>query len=545
MKTTLLKWKKSFYTSTPNKIEWGMTVLVCFLIFTTMYYADNRDIFHVAYLMNEEFFNWESVNFLGVMIHPYGVLHQWICELWVLPINLLACIFEFDVLNSYSYLWFKLCIPVFLLFCMKELEKIAETLEIEKKNIQWMGFLFLTTVLVALPVFHVAQTDCIYLLLMFKGFHTLIKKDTKRFLLWFALANSFKMISLFIFIPLVLLSEKRIGYVIRNILLGCVIIPAQQVWYRFVGMLNGILFPVEESVGTAISATQVVGGRARSVISTMQVVEGRARTAISATQVVGESVGTVIPVTQVVEESAGTVMSAIQEVEERASAIERFYSRIAEFILHFEFPAIRKDYTASLLIFLFALFCIWCYMQKTEDTKEWRYKCLYASVISLAIFFITASPAPYWIVIMYPFLFLLIYYNQEKLRFNLLLEKVFTLTLFLVYIMSTYWVYGGAQTFDALFLGKWGIILSGHELQGLPNIAQYIEDIGMGEMMPIVVAICLAGIIGLAWLNYPNNKYEEELSGEYKVELQHGFAMLNIGILIGWYVINVLFFRGY
>jgi hypothetical protein len=146
---------------------------------------------------------------------------------------------------------------------------------------------------------------------------------------------------------------------------------------------------------------------------------------------------------------------------------------------------------------------------------------------------------------MYPFLFLLIYYNQEKLRFNLLLEKVFTLTLFLVYIMSTYWVYGGAQTFDGLFLGKWGIVPSGHELQGLPNIARYLEKVGTGEIMPIVVAICLAGIIGLAWLNYPNNKYDEELTGEYKVELQHGFAMLNIGILFVWYAINVLLLGRY
>lgn len=489
MKNRVKSWKKAFYTIEPNRVEFGMAIIICVLIYFTMYYADNRDIFHVAFLTNEELFAGRSVNFLGVMTHPYGLVHQWICQIWILPVNLLVHLFEFDFLNPYTFLWCKLSIIVFGTCCIKEIKGIAKTVGIEEKNVKWMLFLLITTILVTLPVFHVAQTDCMYLWLMLMGFHALLKRDIRKFVLWFALANSFKMISLFIFIPLVLLEEKKIMYVLRNLIIGGAIIPAQHLWYRVVGVLNGMIFPAQNST---------------------------------------ESVTT-----------------AMQAVETRAEAMGGFYSRITKFTLFFEFPAVRKDYSASLLIFLFVLFCIWCYKQKAEGIKEWYRLCLYTAVVSLAIFFITASPAPYWIIILYPYLFLLMYTNRQCLRFNLILEKAFTSMLFIVYVMSTFWVYGGAQTFEELFLAKWGIIPSGHEFQGVPNISGYLEKIGVGEVMPIVVAICLASIIGIIYVNYPKVRCDEELTEKYTIELQHGFAVVNVLLLFAWYVVNVILIGRY
>lgn len=492
MKNLLVKMKKVYISEMPNRFEWGMALLAFFFIFSTMFYSDNFGLFLTYFWANEGLFGWKNIDFLGTMNLPYGVLHQWICEIWVLPVNLLYHLIGFDFNSSLAVLWYKLCIPVFMLLCMREMEGIGKTLKIDEKRVKWMDFLFLSTVLVSLPVFHIAQTDALYLFFMLKGFHSLLRGDRKKFIVWFAVSVSFKVITLFIFIPLILLTEKRILYVFRDLILGCLIVPVQHIWYRVVSLVNGLMFR----------------------------------------NVVNENV-------PVPTETTTEVINAKEEV------VAGFYSHFYNKSLYFEFPAIRKGYMASLLIFLFVLLCIWCYMQKKEEDELWSRKCVYVATVSLALFFVMASPSPYWIVILYPFLFLLIYMNYDCLRFNLLLETAFSLTMFLVYVMDTYWVYGGAQSFDWLFLTKWGIVPSGHEFQGTPNIAGYLEKFSVDKLMPVVTAACLASIVGILWINYPKMRVDEELTEEYKIEIQHGFAIFNVVFLLIWYVINVVLIGRY
>jgi len=491
MKTKIAQVKCKFMTEQPNRIEWGLALLAFFLIFTTMFYNDNFGMFLTYFWENEELFTGLSLDCLGASQLPYGLVHQWICEIWVLPINLLYHLFDFDFNSPVAILWYKMIIPLFVLLCMREMNEIARILQIQKKYLLWMCFLFITSMLVALPVFHIAQTDAIYLFFMLKGARALIQNDTKRFCLYFAISISFKMISILVFIPLLLLQEKRIFCVIRNVILECMIIPLQQFWYRIVRVLNRLF---------------------QSITNSQQV---------------------------------EAFVEAVEAQEETQEAQTGFYSHFYNKILYFEFPAVRKGYVASLLVFLFVLFCIWCYMQKKEDTYEWRQKCIYVATVSLLLFFVMSSPSPYWIVILYPFLFLVIYSNVGRLRINLLLEKAFTLTMFMVYVMNTFWVYGGARSFDWLFLSKWGIVPSGHETQGEPNIAGYLENIYLDKFMPIITAVCLASAIGIVWVNWSKLQYEEKLTEEYERELQHGFALFNVIALLGWYVINVVLISRY
>lgn len=489
MKNKVEALKKRFITEQPNKVEWGLAILAFFLIFTTMFYGDNFGMFLTFFWENEELFSGQSLDLLGSNQLPYGLMHQWICEIWVLPINLLYHLFDFDFNSPFSILWYKFIIPVFLLLCMKEMDHIAQIMKVQKKNIIWMQLLFVTSVLVALPVFHIAQTDTLYLFFMLRGVRALLQNDMKMFLVYFAISISFKMISLFAFIPLVIMQEKRIIYIVRNMMVGCLIVPLQHGWYRVIHLINNTFFYKDLNVEQ--------------------------------------------------------VEAALENVEESQEALTGFYSHFYNKILYFEFPAVRKGYVASLLVFLFVLLCIWCYIQKTEDTDAWRQKCIYVTAVSFLLFFVMSSPSPYWIVILYPFLLLLIYMNIDKLRVNLILEKAFTMTMFLVYVINTDWVYGGSQSFDWLFLTRWGIVPKGHELQGPPTIAGYLDKLYIPKFMPVITAICLASVIGIAYINYPKVKYDEELTEEYMLELQHGFVVFNVLFLIVWYVVNVVLISRY
>jgi len=92
--------------------------------------------------------------------------------------------------------------------------------------------------LVALPVFHIAQSDMLYTYLTVLGIHAFLKNDKKKFILFFAMAVSCKVIAVFVFIPLLLMMEKRILHIARDGILGVIILPLERIWYKLVDLLN-------------------------------------------------------------------------------------------------------------------------------------------------------------------------------------------------------------------------------------------------------------------------------------------------------------------
>ena len=118
MRKTIESFRKKFFVSDPNKIEWGLAILALFLIFTTMFYVDNFGLFLTYFWTNEELFRGMSLDLFGSNQLPYGLMHQWICEIWVLPINLLYHLFEFDINCPVEVFLDKSIIAVLLVFCM-------------------------------------------------------------------------------------------------------------------------------------------------------------------------------------------------------------------------------------------------------------------------------------------------------------------------------------------------------------------------------------------------------------------------------------------
>ncbi len=470
----------------PSRMEWIFVGIMSILFFLTMFYGDNFGIFLTYFWTNEDIFRGNNLNFIASQELPYGILHQWVCQLWVLPVNIIYHIIGTGFNSIPAILWYKLFTTVGFILCAIETGKIAHTLGIADKQIKWLQLFMLSSLLVALPVFHIAQTDVTYLLLMLWGVHAFIKDDYKKFLICFALAIPLKIVSFFVFIPMVLLKEKRILYVLRDCILGLIIFPIEEIIYFVVGYLNRLMTPAQQAVEQIVTAEKEV------------------------------------------EDAQYGFMS-------------HFYNKAT----YFEFPAVRKELFASLLVFAFVLLFIWCYTQQKKDEQEWKKTCIFAVTATLGIFFLMASPSPYWILVLYPFLFLMIFQNQDRFRINMILQFAFTLTMFLVFVIDTFWVFGGAQTFDWLFLTELGWFPGNHESQGGPNIKGYLLKLGVDKFMPVIVACCLASILAILVINYPKFKYNEELEEGYRIRLQHGMAIFSIGVLVSWYIVNLLLLSRY
>lgn len=490
IKESLKNIKEDLVVDKLNAVEWILLGVILLLIVTTLFYGDNLGMYLTYFWINEGLLRGGSIRFLGNNQLSYGIVQQYFCELWVLPVNILYTIFKFEVANAFTTLWFKLSMAFVMTLTMAEVKKLGQTLGMTAERIKWMLILMLSTVLVALPVFHIAQTDILYAFFVVAGIHSLIKKDNKKFIIFFACAVSCKSIAALVFIPLVLMNEKRILFIIRDCILGVIIFPIERIWYKIIDKLN-------------------------SVIS-------------------GEYIGNTVQVKTVVDEATTVTEKSLDQVN------VDFFSHFYHKMLYFEFPAIRKGYMASLLVVLFVVLCIWCYAQSREKDKEWEYKCIFAASVAWMIFFANASPSPYWIVVMYPCWFILIFMKPERIRINMLLMNAFTLTMFLVYVVNTHWVYGGSNNLDYLFLK--GILPEGHDStpDGGPYVARYLNNMGIESFMNVITAVCLAAVIGLVAVNYHKSKVNDNLTEKEERQVMHGFAIFQIGFLYLWYLINVL-----
>ena len=88
--------------------------------------------------------------------------------------------------------------------------KIARTMGMDADRAKWVAFYFLSAMSVVLPVFVIVQYDIVLVAVMLLGLHAYMKGNQRGFLLWFMLANTLKLFAVFVFIPLVLLKEKRL-----------------------------------------------------------------------------------------------------------------------------------------------------------------------------------------------------------------------------------------------------------------------------------------------------------------------------------------------
>lgn len=226
------------FSEKPKKWQW--IVLICILLpyWMTMHYSDNLGIMATTAGLCGAVKEYGLKGLITSAVLPYGFILQWICALWTLPSYLLYewMGIEYDIMGNMIY--FKLLEVVFYGLAAVYIKKIGRIISDQEATGDWIAFFFCSSMIVVLPVFHIAQIDIIYLSITIMGIYYYFKNKRAGFLICFFLAIPMKYLAILFFMPLVLLHEKRVRYIIAEGFLGCCGIGLNVIFSRFKVLAN-------------------------------------------------------------------------------------------------------------------------------------------------------------------------------------------------------------------------------------------------------------------------------------------------------------------
>ncbi len=220
--------KKKYNTLLPGKLEYVLIGIMLTVSFFCMYYSDITTTYEHGLELLESIFN---NNFLG--FYDYAAINSIsgdkalyelplyiIFAIWGLPVYILNKVFGCSIFCVGVKLWFKLLPASCVFICTNVFGKIANVLELNEERTKWLQITFLSSLFVIIPVFQIAQYDSICLVFILLGVLFYLRSKYKYFLIFFAIASPLKLFAVLLFIPLVLLKEKRIVYILRDFMIG-------------------------------------------------------------------------------------------------------------------------------------------------------------------------------------------------------------------------------------------------------------------------------------------------------------------------------------
>ena len=141
----------------------------------------------------------------------YNILVYFVFAVWNLPLLLLRNVANVDVMNSIGCIVYAKLLPVAaFLVTMLIMRKLLKGLEIPEEKHGLLLYLYATSSLMISAIFLTAQYDVFSVILQLLGVYAFIEKKDKRFVFLFGAAFCFKFIALVVFLPLLLLRDKKI-----------------------------------------------------------------------------------------------------------------------------------------------------------------------------------------------------------------------------------------------------------------------------------------------------------------------------------------------
>lgn len=230
--------KLPFQISKLDYWAYGASLGLCFLLFkqSDLTLTNNASF---AYLYGHfgDFYDYNRPLFTG---NNYLPAFYWIFAIWNIPLYFLGLTAEITsetvtLSTQVQTIWSKLLLAIFFFASVRLVGKISNQITaycpLPSKFIGGISpkYLFATSPIAIFAVFIFSGYDIFGVLFILLGIHAYLARDLKKFVLWFSIAISFKYFAAFIFLPLVLIIEKRPLYLIMYGLCG-VAFSAIQFW---------------------------------------------------------------------------------------------------------------------------------------------------------------------------------------------------------------------------------------------------------------------------------------------------------------------------
>ena len=269
--------KPPFQISKLDYWVYGFSLGLCFLLFK------QSDLTHTnsssfAYLYGHfwDFYDYNKPRMGG---NDYLPIFYWFFAIWNIPLKLLGLIPEVSsetwmLASPIQTIWSKLLTTIFFFASVRLVGKIAKQID-PSSNAKPINptrlaphHLFATSPIAIFAVFIFSGYDIFGVFFSLLGLHAYFTKQWRWFVWWFSVAISFKYFAAFIYLPLVLIIEKRLLYLLAYGLLGILITVLQFALYWhsdvFIGEIFGLL--TAKTAGNGIELRLIIANGAYLVM---------------------------------------------------------------------------------------------------------------------------------------------------------------------------------------------------------------------------------------------------------------------------------------
>lgn len=408
-----------------------------------------------------------------------------------------------------SIVWVFIALSGFLIY------KIALECKVEKNLAKWCPAFFMSSGLLFYSEVIVGSYEIISLTFTLSGIYFYMKKKRAGFILSFGVAIACKMFALWIFIPLLLLREKRIFHLILNCIEALMFIVVPKFLFAVAGRVRSRL--------DAVSQNSLIGG------------------ALDEVRLIASN-GAVSP-----EEAEMILQGSTAEQAQQAGSVLAHSNLINEFLFPPEEFRSAVIVLHNLPLVFVGMFAIWiiCYFVKRELDHQ---KLIYLCLTVMSVFFLTAKVHPYWIILLVPYLILVMFFNYEKLKKNIILELLVIVSY--VCRMNLFWP--GCSSLQVLYymakpakvreyVAQWGA--DGLETFSLAKVFTRLGNwlgISIENISSIFGALFLVSLMFFLVLNFPKERAEENIAVDYG-NIRKGY-LFRLAISVG---VGLLPFVGY
>ncbi len=203
--------------NTADVVFYGIITLFCYFVF------QHPDILHTGRssytVFRGHIFDFYDENAKFVHGSNYLISTYILYAIWNAPLYIFKIIKNPYIDAGYVVFWYKALPALFFAASAFVMYKIGRITGLSSKYSKLLVVFWVSSPLLFFSQFIFGQYDIFTVFFMLLGIYHYLKKNTGLFVLFFGISMTFKYFPFFIFVPLLLLNEKRPLYIVRNMFL--------------------------------------------------------------------------------------------------------------------------------------------------------------------------------------------------------------------------------------------------------------------------------------------------------------------------------------